>query len=329
MMFATVGNSGNFNRVAISYDGMTWYQQETNNNNWNSVCWSSELQLFVAVSSTGTNRVMTSSNGINWITYPAATNLDWNSVCWSPELQLFVAVASSGTGNRIMTSSNGINWTSRVSPEDNNWNCVIWVPELRVFTAIASSGSNRLMYSFNGIDWKDMSLGINNSWNSICWSPNYGQFIMVSSDGTGNKIYRSKIIILTPFNSLLSSSPNVITNNLISNNGLLSFNLGSNPTTHQLEYHNNGITFAVPYSPFYYNMNLRSDTIGFDMNTSNFSINIADHNGSSSGLALNGTLITTSANNINMLSNITFGVAEPSKLLTLDSNKSITNINNI
>ncbi len=329
MMFVTVAISGNFNRVAISYDGINWSQQETNNNNWNSVCWSSELQLFVAVSSTGTNRVMTSSNGINWITYSAASNLDWNSVCWSTELQLFVAVASSGTGNRIMTSSNGINWTSRVSPEDNNWNCVIWVPELRVFTAIASSGSNRLMYSFNGIDWKGMSLGVNNNWNSICWSPNYGQFIMVSSDGTGNKIYRSKIIILTPSNSLLSSSPNIITNNLISNNGLLSFNLGSNPTTHQLEYHNNALTFAVPYSPFYYNMNLRADSIGFDMNTSNFSINIADHNGSTSGLALNGTLITASANNINMLSNITFGIAGASKILTLDSNKSITNINNI
>jgi alpha-tubulin suppressor-like RCC1 family protein len=329
MMFVTVGDSGNFNRVAISYDGSNWFLQETNNNNWNSVCWSSELQLFVAVSSTGTNRVMTSPNGINWTTYSAASNLNWTSVCWSPELQLFVAVASSGLGNRIMTSSNGINWTSRISPEDNNWNCVIWVSELRVFTAVASSGLNRLMYSFNGIDWKGMYLEVNNSWGSICWSPNYGQFIMVSNDGTGNKIYRSRIITLTQSNSLLSGSPNVITNNLLSNNGLLSFNLGSNPTTYQLEYHNNGITFAVPYSPFYYNMNLRSDFVGFDMNTTNFSINIADHNGTTSGLALNGTLITTSADNINRLSNITFGLAKPSKLLTLDSNKSIININNL
>ena len=329
MMFVTVSDSGNFNRVAISYDGINWNLQETNNNNWNSVCWSSELQLFVAVASSGTNRVMTSSNGINWIAYSAASNLDWTSVCWSPELVLFVAVASSGTGNRIMTSSNGINWTTRYSPENNNWNYVIWVPELRVFTAIASSGENRLMYSFNGIDWKAIALAINNSWTSICWSPNYGQFIMVSNTGTGNRIYRSRIITLTPSNSLLSSSPNLVTNNLLTNNGLLSFNLGSNPTTHQLEYHNSGLTFAVPYTPFYYNMNLRTDTIGFDMNTSNFSINISDHNGSTGGLALNGTLITASANNINLLNNITFGLATSSKILSLDSNRSITNINNL
>jgi hypothetical protein len=39
----------------------SWTTQTTNNNNWRSICWSDELEIFVVVSNTGTgNRVMTS-----------------------------------------------------------------------------------------------------------------------------------------------------------------------------------------------------------------------------------------------------------------------------
>ena len=74
---------------------------------WNSVTWSPELSLFVAVAqtsllSTPNELVATSPDGITWTsrTIPSSA---WRSVTWSPELSLFVAVASSGT-NRVATS---------------------------------------------------------------------------------------------------------------------------------------------------------------------------------------------------------------------------------
>ena len=110
-------------------------------NEWGSVCWSPELELFCAVASSGTDdRVMTSPDGINWTSRTSADDNGWDSVCWSPELELFCAVSYSGTGNRVMTSPDGINWTSRTSAADNGWYSVCWSPELGLFVAVAWSG---------------------------------------------------------------------------------------------------------------------------------------------------------------------------------------------
>jgi len=72
---------------------------------WYSVCWSGELELFVAVSLYGTYKVMTSHNGINWtaITSANSTN-NWTNICWSPELGIFAIVSQDGTSN-VLTSS--------------------------------------------------------------------------------------------------------------------------------------------------------------------------------------------------------------------------------
>ena len=75
-------------------------------NNWWGVCWSPELGIFCAVSTSGSgNRVMTSPDGITWTTRTSAADNNWYSVCWSPELGLFCSTANSGTGTRIMTST--------------------------------------------------------------------------------------------------------------------------------------------------------------------------------------------------------------------------------
>jgi len=66
------------------------------------VCYGDEL--FVAVAKDGTNRVMTSPDGITWTAKLAAGANSWRSVC-SNGNGTFVAVASSGT-YRVMTSEN-------------------------------------------------------------------------------------------------------------------------------------------------------------------------------------------------------------------------------
>jgi hypothetical protein len=55
----------------------------------------------VAVSSSGT--VMSSSDGITWVTETAAAAIGWRGVCYGYDK--FVAVGASGTGNRVMTST--------------------------------------------------------------------------------------------------------------------------------------------------------------------------------------------------------------------------------
>lgn len=58
------------------------------------------------------------------------------------------------------------------------------------------------------------------------------------------------------------------------------------------------------------------------------SINITDHNGTNTGLSLNGILITSTANQLNYLS-VQQGVGVASKALVLDSSLNITNINSL
>lgn len=56
-------------------------------------------------------------------------------------------------------------------------------------------------------------------------------------------------------------------------------------------------------------------------------INISSHNGSTTGLQLNGTLVTATAAELNYLDITTQGVAQASKALVVDSNKNIIGIN--
>ena len=82
------------------------------NNYWNGVAYGHGL--FVAVGQDGTNRVMTSLDGITWTARSASENVGWLSVTFGNGL--FVAVTAGGT-NQVMTSPDGINWTSRSAAE--------------------------------------------------------------------------------------------------------------------------------------------------------------------------------------------------------------------
>ena len=146
---------GGTHKVMSSSDGINW---STNNvgpgltpNQYNSVTWSPELELLVAVGEDNTSdQVMTSTDGFNWVNRTSPVG-SWESVTWASEIGLFVAVSSGGTGNRIMTSPDGINWTARTSPADNFWIDVEWAPDLGLFAAVADfTGTQRVMTSVSG-----------------------------------------------------------------------------------------------------------------------------------------------------------------------------------
>jgi hypothetical protein len=118
-----------------------------------SVLWVSALSLFVAVSSDGTDRAASSTDGSSWTMRTAAEANTWRDLAWNGTT--LVAVASSGT-HRVMTSTNGTSWSTATAAAANSWRAIAYGNS--VFVAVADSGSgNRAMYSAAGSSWTSVS----------------------------------------------------------------------------------------------------------------------------------------------------------------------------
>ena len=171
--------------------GVTWTSQvSAADNSWQSVIWGGTTgqEKFVAVSSDGSNRVMTSPDGITWTSQTSATNYSWRSVTWGNGL--FVAVSNTGgTVDRVMTSPDGITWTSRTSAADDSWQSVTYGNGL--FVAVSSMGGagERVMTSPDGITWTARTSPGNNVWQSVTYGN--GLFVAVSRTGSGNRVMTS------------------------------------------------------------------------------------------------------------------------------------------
>lgn len=153
-----------------------------NANIWNSICWSPELGIFVAVGdgSAGGTYVATSPDGITWTARtPSIAAVVFTSVCWSTEKSLFVAVAAYTNVNAIMTSPDGITWTTRSQTTATALNAVCWSPELSLFCAV---GNNKIITSSDGTTWTDRTSPATRNWSAICWSSETGQFCAIATN---------------------------------------------------------------------------------------------------------------------------------------------------
>jgi len=132
---------------------------------WTNVIWVGYLGLFVAVSESGTQRVMTSPDGETWTlqTTPATAVNEWRSITCAPELQLLVVVAQSGTGNRVMSSPDAVTWTAGTSALDKDWTSLCFASNISKFVAVGKNES--------GIASAVMS------------SDNYGRYTDIAPDG--------------------------------------------------------------------------------------------------------------------------------------------------
>ena len=150
----------------------------------NSICWSPELRIFVAVASSWQpTRIMTSINGTIWIPRTTPVNLIMMGVCWSSELLIFVAV--SHNTNIVLTSINGTTWI-QTTAHTGNWTGICWSPQLGLFVAVAPDGVNNIMTSTDGINWllgtiQDTSWLTNDWLARICWSAELGMFAIVNT----------------------------------------------------------------------------------------------------------------------------------------------------
>lgn len=172
----------------------SWDLRTTNTNQWFGVCWSPQLAIFCAVSTTGTtNRIMTSPDCVNWTLRTTPNNLCvYRKVAWSPYLSLFVVVGTSTTStDSIMTSPDGITWTSLTPPNTSNWFNIVWSEELKIFVAISDTGPVWIMTSTNGTTWVNRGCPTSNNLRGIAWSAELGLFIIVASNGVNNRILKS------------------------------------------------------------------------------------------------------------------------------------------
>ena len=150
---------------------LSWKNRNTARDTWFSICWSPELEKFVAVGEReNQSACCTSSNGITWTPNFSATHRLWRAVCWSPELTIFVAVSLNGY---IMTSNNGETWFERFF--QGNWYDICWSKELGIFVVIQERG-NQIATSSDGENWL---LTPSPSITGISWSPQLGLFVIV------------------------------------------------------------------------------------------------------------------------------------------------------
>ncbi|CAB5028322.1 unannotated protein [freshwater metagenome] len=167
----------------VRADGTTWTARSAAEaNQWSSVTFGNGT--FVAVSNSGTNRVMTSTDGITWTprSVPASS---WASVTYGNGV--FVAVAGFGT-DRIMTSPDGVTWTPRGSSTDS-WAGITFGNN--TFVAVASMGTNRVMTSTDGITWTNRSVptGGIQGWSAVTWGNN--KFVAISFTGFNDRVMTS------------------------------------------------------------------------------------------------------------------------------------------
>lgn len=180
-----VGVSDTLGKAMTSGDGINYGLQTCGTNEWEALAWSHELGLLVALAIDGTgNRVMTSTNAVNWVNRTSAGDSLWLGLCWSPQTNLFVGVGW-GAGGYVMTSSNGINWFSQTVDNVSHWVDVVWSEQLGLFVAVSESANGSdVMTSPNGTNWVSQSTpSPNKVLQAIDWSPQLGLFAAVSSTG--------------------------------------------------------------------------------------------------------------------------------------------------
>ncbi len=156
-------------------------------NQWFGAAWAPELHLFCAISSSGTNRVQWSRDGITWTSASATAASVWTKIAWSPELRMFAAVAFDGTtSTNLMTSPDCRTWTARTSVEANQWYDIKWAPALGKFLAVSINGTNRCQSSTDGITWTACTMAAAIQWYSVTWSPELRLFAAVSITASGS-----------------------------------------------------------------------------------------------------------------------------------------------
>jgi type II secretory pathway pseudopilin PulG len=168
--------------------------------NWDAIAYGNGVFVAVADTSTGTNEVMKSSDGITWsaVSTPPA-NRQWDGLTFGNGV--FVAVSRDGTTtNDVMYSSDGNTWHTGnpggISgvPASSAWRSVTYGNGLFVAVASCVSGTcpaKGIMTSPDGMTWtgRTTSGALAKNWQNVTYGG--GLFVAVATDLVTNNIMTS------------------------------------------------------------------------------------------------------------------------------------------
>jgi hypothetical protein len=143
-------------RVMYSADGVTWaYGNGAPLNNWFSVTYGvgvDGIGRFVAVSWGGTDRIMTSTNGIDWsvVTDPTSKALGTSDFWYAVGFGGGKFVAATYGSTKVMTSSDGLVWTADTAFAAD-WRSVAYGNDTFVVVAENSAGTNPRVERFGPV----------------------------------------------------------------------------------------------------------------------------------------------------------------------------------
>ena len=154
-------------------------------NSWGAVTYGNGY--YVAVAYSGTNRVMRSTDAINWTlsSEQASTSSSWNSIVYGGDK--FVAIANAGTFRVMYSTNDGSSWNGAASGvQEYAWNAVTYGDGKFIAVCDIASG-NQVMYSGDGLSWIGTAAAENNDWHGIAYGA--GRYVAVASNGTNRAMY--------------------------------------------------------------------------------------------------------------------------------------------
>lgn len=199
------------NGVAAKSDdgGATWSAAGTlpEANNWADVTWWTAQGMFVAVSTNGTNRVMTSTDGDTWVAQAAAAAKGWSGVICSDTVAVAVTRNTSTSTQQVMTSADGAAWSLQTHADIKTDKGTVssgqrvgigYSPDLDMFLITGTLNATGVTYAYrstdDGVTWTASNVvptisdttnrgytwsAAAQSWYMSCANANYGE----STDG--------------------------------------------------------------------------------------------------------------------------------------------------
>jgi hypothetical protein len=209
---------------------------------------------FIAVASSGTYSIISSSDGINWSSVIVPQKNRWQSITYGNGL--FVVVGLDGN-NRVMTSNNGSLWIIRETPNLLPLKKVKFIPsydeENAKFIAVSEDdifllsstqqdvqAYSKAFISEDAITWENINISENKGWNTITFGN--GRFVALAISGRNKLLNTSNINIWGTYelsNNVLDSQ-NWVSNIYAFGNHMAVSNSGTNRF---IRSSNNGLTW--------------------------------------------------------------------------------------
>lgn len=174
------GSSDLYGLTAISSDGINWNWTLTEEDQeYNSVVYSEEKELFVATTGRLTNNILKSSDAINWTAQ--SINASLRDIIYTKSN--FIVVGDSG---KIFKSSDATNWTEMTSNTNKELKKICYSSALDIVLIV---GTNIIIKSSDLQEWYSEEININ--FSCVDYSEEKGLFLCKGTINNNNKLFHS------------------------------------------------------------------------------------------------------------------------------------------